>query len=129
MAKQLLWMRPKVSCEYINLIKFFMEFRSSPEFHPLVEIEKPLRSSIRLEFFRHDKKATPTEGQPDETVRLTPEGRIDASQAGQAQDPHPEVALAYGSSRERSQETAMRHMLGAEPRMTDEMSLEEIQTI
>ena len=129
MAKQLLWMRPKVSCEYINLIKFFMEFRSSPEFHPLVEIEKSPRPSIRLEFFRHDRKATPTEGQPDETVRLTPEGRVHAAKAGRDQDPHPEVALVYGSPRQRSQETAYRHMLAGEPRITEDLSLEEMQAI
>ncbi len=100
-----------------------MEIRENREM-----IERP-RASIRLEFFRHDEKAKPIEGQPDTTVRLTPKGRVDATEAGKTRDPMPEVAVAFGSSRERSVETAMRGMLANEEAVGPDSSLEDIREI
>ncbi|MHB8871557.1 MAG: hypothetical protein ACYC5G_03835 [Candidatus Doudnabacteria bacterium] len=82
---------------------------------------------IRLEFFRHDEKAKALEGQSDNEVRLTEQGRINATEVGQTKDPHPEVAIAIGSPRERSTETAMRGMLSTETGITQENTLEDIQ--
>ncbi|TSC65891.1 MAG: hypothetical protein G01um101477_303 [Candidatus Doudnabacteria bacterium Gr01-1014_77] len=82
---------------------------------------------IRLEFFRHEQKAKTLEGQSDNEVRLTEQGRINATEAGKAKDPHPEVAIAIGSPRDRSTETAMRVMLSKEPGITQEDTLEDIQ--
>lgn len=86
-------------------------------------------ASIRLEFFRHDDKAKPAEGQPDTTVRLTPKGRVGATEAGKTRNPEPEMAVAFGSSRERSVETAMRQMLTNEQGITPDSSLEDIREI
>lgn len=85
--------------------------------------------SIRLEFFRHDEKAKPNEGQPDTTVRLTPEGRVGATEVGKDRNPEPEVAVAFGSNRERSTETAMRQMLANQEAVTPDSSLEDIREI
>jgi len=106
-----------------------MEHYSSFESQPPRENEKIFRPSIRLEFFRHDKKETKKEEQPNETVRLTKEGRVHATKAGNSQDPHSEVAIIYASPRQRSQETAYRHMFATEPNITNEMSLEDIQAM
>lgn len=86
--------------------------------------------TIRLEIFRHDAKDTPTTAGPrpnDRSVRLTPEGRRGSSAAGISKQPRPEVAIAVGSSRERSVESALRQMLAEQERMTPDMTLEEIR--
>lgn len=91
--------------------------------------EEQQHPTIRLQIFRHDAKAkTPPEGMVgDEHVRLTPEGRVHASEASGLEEANPEVAVAFGSPRERSVETAMRHMLGKEEEITPDMSLEEMR--
>ncbi|OGH71086.1 MAG: hypothetical protein A3C90_00500 [Candidatus Magasanikbacteria bacterium RIFCSPHIGHO2_02_FULL_51_14] len=102
-------------------------FRGEAE--PAREREAPA-PTIRLEIFRHDEKATPTTAGPrigDEFVRLTPKGREHATEAGKGQLPRPEVAVAYGSTRERAIETAFRHMLAEQADITADMSLEEIR--
>ncbi|MDP4000877.1 MAG: histidine phosphatase family protein [bacterium] len=95
--------------------------RESKEFRP--------NPSIRLEFFRHDEKAKPTEGQPDTTVRLTPKGRVAATEAGKNLNPEPEVAVAFGSNRERSVETAMRGMLANQEEIGPDTTLEDIREL
>lgn len=101
-----------------------LEIFSSPE---QKEIPKP---HIRLEFFRHDAKEKPTTSGPrpdDEKVRLTAEGRKHATGAGKQKRPQADMAIAYGSPRERSIETSLRHMLADEDSITDDMTLEEIK--
>lgn len=90
---------------------------------------KSTKVSIRLEFFRHDEKAKPVEGQPDTTVRLTPKGRIAATEAGKTLDPQPEVAVSFGSSRERSVETAMRAMMANEKEVGADTTLEDMREL
>lgn len=86
------------------------------------------RSSIRLEFFRHSEKDSAASGQHDYTVRLTQAGRALSSAAGSSLDPHPQVALAYGSPRDRSSETALREMLANNDEIAADDSLEEIRS-
>ena len=88
--------------------------------------------SIRLEFFRHDEKAKATtsgDRTGDEFVRLTPQGRIHSTEVGKTKNPHPEVAVAFGSPRERSMETSMRQMLANEDDISPERSLEDIRSL
>ena len=87
------------------------------------------KASIHLEFFRHDDKAKAAEGQPDTTVRLTEKGRKHASEVGKEKNPNPEVAVAFGSSRERSVETAMRQMLADQPEIGEDTTLEDIKEL
>jgi hypothetical protein len=95
------------------------------------EMEKPT-AKIRLEFFRHDEKAKPTDAEPrpdDNKVRLTETGRASSTLKGKEKNPHPEVAISYGSPRERSQETAMRQMLANEDAISADMSLEDMRHV
>jgi hypothetical protein len=94
---------------------------------PEVETNRP---SIRLEFFRHDEKAKQTSGGDrtgDEFIRLTQKGREHAAEVGKTKNPHAEVAVAFGSQRERAVETSMRQMLADEDTITPEMSLEDMR--
>ena len=96
---------------------------------PIFEKNEENRPSIRLEIFRHDEKAAATTSGPrlnDREVRLTPAGRVHATQIGKERNPHPEVGLAYGSPYERSVETAARGLLANED-IKPEDSLEDIK--
>ncbi|MCU0679905.1 MAG: hypothetical protein MUF50_01200 [Planctomycetes bacterium] len=87
--------------------------------------KKEAEPSIRLEFFRHDdKEKTPRES--DNLVRLSDSGRVHASEIGKNKDGHPEMGLVYGTSRERTLETAHRQMLANEE-IEPEDSLEDIR--
>ncbi len=91
---------------------------------------KDKEPQIRLEFFRHDEKIKPpaTGPKPDDNLaRLTETGRSHATEIGKEKNPNSEVALSFGSPRERSQETSLRHMLAREEDITPEMSLEDIR--
>ena len=91
---------------------------------------EPPEPSIRLEFFRHDEKDKPTTAGPrigDEFVRLTQKGREHSTEVGKTKNPEPEVGLAYGSSRERSTEAALRQLLAEETEIGSNDSLEDIQ--
>jgi hypothetical protein len=83
-------------------------------------------TKVVLEFMRHGKKeADPSK--PDEKIRLSEPGRAQADARGAALDAQPEVALAVGSQRERTQETAARAML---PEYVDaDMTLEDIEAM
>lgn len=94
-----------------------------------LEVERS-QPSIRLEFFRHDQKDTPStagDRSSDHLVRLTPQGRLGSTEAGKSKNPHPEVALAGGSRRERSVESGLRQMLSQEDRITPDMTLEDMR--
>lgn len=101
---------------------------SNPEYS--VEQEDLSQYTIRLEFLRHDEKEIPTKAGDrigDETVRLTVGGRVNASLAGKDKNPNIGSALAYGSNRMRTQETALRQMLSDEDEITPDDSLEDIE--
>jgi len=106
----------------------------NPEAAPRREAQEqaPKPAKIRLELFRHDAKTKDTVAGPregDSEVRLTPEGRKHATEVGKAKDPKPEVSISYGSPRERAQETALRHMLANDERITGDSSLEEMREL
>jgi broad specificity phosphatase PhoE len=91
-------------------------FESSPEPEPQevapeAAVESvETRPHIRLEFFRHDAKTVESTAGPrphDNEVLLTPEGRAHAAEVGKVRNPNLAYAIAYGSERKRSQETAM----------------------
>lgn len=99
------------------------EYGHNPEY-------REIQPSIRLEFFRHDEKTKLIEdadNTDDSKVRLTERGRVKATAKGQLKNPHAEVAVSFGSGRERSQETALRHMLAEELSVTPDMSLEDMR--
>lgn len=95
------------------------------------EEKKP--ATIRLEIFRHDDKGENTVADPnndiDKSIPLSEKGRIHASETGASKNPHPEVAIAYGSSRNRTIETAERQMFANEDLVTEDLSLEEINAL
>lgn len=84
-------------------------------------------SKVVLYFFRHGKKEAQKEGQKEEDVLLTEKGRKQAVEKGQQLTPHPEVSVAFGSERVRSQETATRIMLSGLENINSDTPLEEIQ--
>jgi len=87
--------------------------------------EKP-SSKIVLEIFRHGEKEY-RKDVPNKELRLTPIGRYQAAIKGKEIEPQPDVAVAIGSPRRRTQETAGRVMLAKKDEITPEMSLEEIE--
>ncbi len=87
--------------------------------------EKP-SSRIILEIFRHGKKED-RKDLPNELLMLTPEGKQQAIKKGQELHPQPDVSVAVGSPKRRTQETPGRAMLVERKDITSEMSLEEIE--
>ncbi len=96
----------------------------SHEQHEVEIIRKP---SIRLEIFRHDQPAPAAEGQTDEQRQLTPQVREHAQQVGQGKNPNSSMGLAYGSPRDRAQETAYRQLLANEVFVNAESSFDDIK--
>ncbi len=86
------------------------------------EQEKQVETKIVLEFMRHGKKEA-DKTKPDEKVRLTAEGRKMAQDKGTEIKPQKYVSVAWGSPRERTQETALHAML---PDVDENASLEEM---
>lgn len=74
------------------------------------------------------RKPSPEEGGEYQT-RLTPEGRGHATEVGRGKNSQPENAVAVGSPRVRSTETAIRHMAAGRDEITDDMSLEEMREV
>jgi hypothetical protein len=97
-------------------------FNAQPEAAPRI------RTKVVFELMRHGKR----EKHPDKALdggpelRLTPEGRAQADERGKQINLQPEVSLAWGSPRQRSQETAYRVMLANEDIGPDD-TLEEIE--
>lgn len=74
------------------------------------EPKEKIRTKVILELMRHSKKeADPSK--TDEEILLTDEGRALATERGRELQPQPEVSMAYGSPKKRTQETAARAML------------------
>ncbi len=92
-----------------------------------VESEKEIRPEIRLEIFRHDRAAAAEPGMTDQQRRLTPEGKTKAVEAGKEKKPNPQMGLAYGSPRERAQETALRQLMADQAIAGDEATLDELK--
>lgn len=87
------------------------------------EVEKKVGTKITLEFMRHGEKES-DKNKTDEEIRLTRKGRKMAQEKGGQLQPHKEVALVWGSPKQRTQETALHAML---PEIDKNASLEEIK--
>lgn len=74
------------------------------------EPKEKIRTKVILELMRHSKKETDP-SKTDEEILLTGEGRALATERGRELQPQPEVSMAYGSPKKRTQETAARAML------------------
>lgn len=91
------------------------------------ETEREIRPEIRLEIFRHDRAAGAAPGGTDQERRLTPEGRVKATEKGKERNPDARKGLAYASPRERAQETALRQLMANEAIAGDETTLDELK--
>ncbi|MFH1253703.1 MAG: histidine phosphatase family protein [Candidatus Uhrbacteria bacterium] len=87
-----------------------------------VELSKEIEPKIVLHFFRHSEKAP---GKPDERIRLSPRGRELAKQ--KAAETNLSQAVAFGSSRDRTHETALLVMAGQNNEITGNETLEELK--
>ena len=89
-----------------------------------------IETTVILEFMRHGKKESDP-SKADEDVRLSPEGRMQATERGKELSPQPDVSIAYGSPRKRTQETAGRILFSGagidDPDLTLENMEEEIK--
>lgn len=96
-----------------------------------VEQEPEFRSRIALSFFRHgEKEKFPPPGlSGDAEVLLTPSGRKGAIERGEAFRSERGIvqAVAKGSPRKRTQETAAFVMAGSEEMITGQESLDELK--
>ncbi|MEK7151083.1 MAG: phosphoglycerate mutase family protein, partial [Patescibacteria group bacterium] len=81
-------------------------------------------SRIVLSFLRHAEKETDA-SKTDEEIELTAQGKQQA--IAQSQKGNLDVAVAFGSPRKRTQETAAFMMAGREENITGEESLEELR--
>lgn len=93
-----------------------------------LESKEQPTSKIVLEIFRHGERQR-SKDVPNEELRLTEKGRKQADKKGKGIKPSPEVSVAVGSPRPRSQETAVRVMLAEKDKITPAMSLEEIEEV
>ena len=89
------------------------------------EDKEDYSSKIELRIFRHGKKEDSKEGQPDEKVHLTKEGKKESMR--EADDGTVDQSVAYGSPRERSQQTAAYTMAGNMPEITGNESFDELK--
>lgn len=81
-------------------------------------------SKIDLKFFRHDRKES-DKSKTDEEIQLTPAGRENAK--AQAKETNLAQAVAFGSPRQRAQQTAGFIMAGANENITGTESLTELR--
>ena len=89
------------------------------------EGEKGIETKVILEFMRHSEKES-DKTKTDEEVRLTEKGRKMAQERGESLEPQKEVSLAWGSPKQRTQETALHVML---PEIDENTTLEEMKEI
>src|SRR3990167_9410591 len=100
----------------------FQEGRSPQEIEPQGEVE----SKVVIEFSRHGKRENdPNKANKEQMLRK--DARPAAKARGLELKPQPEVSIAFGSQRRRTQDTAARIMLSGREEITDEMSLDEIE--
>ena len=93
------------------------------------EKEPQAETKVILEFMRHGEK-DPNKTEPkktDEEVRLTSKGKAMAVEKGKSLNPQPEVSIAWGSPKKRTQETAAHVMLANQEQINPEASLEEME--
>lgn len=105
-------------------------------FHESYNVEdgEKFSSKIELKFFRHDDKESRDttrerlneDGDVDAHVRLTEGGRMHAKEEAEIESIS--QAVAFGSGRDRTQETALYHMAGKLPEITGLESLEELKS-
>lgn len=88
-------------------------------------LEKEPTSKIELSFFRHEEKEK-DKSKSDEEIRLTEKGKISAKNKAHV-NTQIEQAVAFGSSRKRTQETAGLIMAGAQDQIIGTESLEELK--
>jgi len=92
------------------------------------EGEKQIETKVILEFMRHGEK-DPNKTEPiktDEEIRLTEKGRKMAQEKGEKLNPQAEVALAWGSPKVRTHETALHASF---PEIDANASLEEMEEL
>lgn len=92
-----------------------------------IERQEPSEvTHVKLSIFRHGDKLKPEEGQSADRVLLSEKGRGEAMDAA---DPDRDVrqSLSYGSTKERSRQTAAFKMAGHELEITGDESLEELE--
>lgn len=99
-----------------------MPFNEKPR--PETESSNEKEPKIVLHFFRHSEKEK-APGKSDEKIRLSPKGRELAKDMAETTDLS--QAVAFGSSRERTQETALLHMTGDRDEITGNETLEELK--
>ncbi|MDD4902047.1 MAG: histidine phosphatase family protein [Patescibacteria group bacterium] len=90
------------------------------------EGERQVETRVVLEIMRHSIKEKAPE-KPDAEIRLSQAGRDLANLKGERLQAQPEVSLAWGSSRKRTHETALRSMLPEH--INPYQSLEEIEAM
>ncbi len=88
------------------------------------EIKEEKVPEIMLHFFRHDEKA---KGSDDTEVRLTEKGKLHAKSLSSSETDLSQ-AMAFGSPRKRTQETAGLVMAGAQDGIEGTESLEDLKT-
>lgn len=90
----------------------------------ILENHEQFSSKIELSFFRHDNKES--DGSKDDiNIRLNEKGKVHAMEQGELENI--DQAVAFGSHRERTQETAAYHMAGNLPEIVGTESLEELK--
>ncbi len=94
--------------------------------YPETEPRNDYTSRELLHFFRHDDKEKDPE-KSDEHMRLTPSGRIHAHEQASI-DTNINQSVAFGSPRERAQETAGHIMAGGDEQITGNETLEELKS-
>lgn len=97
----------------------------TPGFSESVESLDKLKAKIVLDFFRHDEKES-DKTKSDEEIRLTPKGK---EHVVSLSDENTDVsqAMAFGSPRKRTQETAGLMMAGGQDEITGEETAEELK--
>ncbi|MBI5530292.1 MAG: histidine phosphatase family protein [Candidatus Doudnabacteria bacterium] len=91
-----------------------------------IEPKEVAKTKVILEFFRHGEKEKVDK--PENEIRLTEKGRDMATNRSNEINPQPEVSIAFGSPRQRAQETAGRVLLASSEKIPSNASLEDIET-
>lgn len=92
------------------------------------EGEKAVETRVILEFMRHGKKES-APSKADEDILLAPEGRVQVTQRGKELMSQPDVSVAFGSPRKRSQETAGRVLFAGAEIDNPDMTLDQMEQV
>lgn len=102
-----------------------MESGMHSEGMAVIENEKSYTSREVLHMMRHDAKEKDP-SKTDTTIRLTPEGRMHAHELASSET-NINQSVAFGSPRDRAQETAGHIMAGGQEDITGQETLEELK--